>query len=438
MSEQDFQNPFAALFPCSDEGEAFKTGVIPPQEIVEDPSEPPKGAGGAQGDSHLVSHFFEDVFRITLSKEPCCCRNEPSSLVFLNEVHIALHCQTDLDESCIERAVFERLLLEEPAQHIVRRKNTDEEDSIAGVKRIMFYLYQSYHRLKKLTDCKTGPFETAHHVIVTQTASALCQPEMFPDSKLGEDFMKLFLFYHDQTGHCEVLQQFLLDVSGSVVNVEGAELAEVLTPAFAHLQAKLAGAGLFDRNLFLYIDTLNYFASSETLIKALLQHSLPRELRNGKAYQQSLLGLPLGVSCLPPSEVEPFEFFREPGRSSTQDHAITEERLSLPLVTIARTVHRLFDKILRKSIETREMLLHWLGNCLDANAGRAKIWNSQLPEVYASLHASDGFFVNLSAVLLLLCKPFAEPRSPKLFKVDPLYSAAPLSTPDKRNGVHIK
>ena len=71
-------------------------------------------------------------------------------------------------------------------------------------------------------------------------------------------------------------------------------------------------------------------------------------------------------------------------------------------------------------------------------SGREKIGSSEHPEIYSSLHASDGFFINLTAVLLLLCKPFAEPCSSKLFKVDPLYVASPLSTDTNRNGVHIK
>lgn len=70
--------------------------------------------------------------------------------------------------------------------------------------------------------------------------------------------------------------------------------------------------------------------------------------------------------------------------------------------------------------------------------GREKIGSSEHPEIYSSLHASDGFFLNLTAVLLLLCKPFAEPCSPKLFKVEPVYCTSPVSTESNRNGVHIK
>ena len=53
--------------------------------------------------------------------------------------------------------------------------------------------------------------------------------------------------------------------------------------------------------------------------------------------------------------------------------------------------------------------------------------------------ASDGFMVNLSAVLLLLCRPFASDQDPvksdqRLFKIDPLYASA---LPSDDNGVHM-
>ncbi|GFQ77316.1 ubiquitin conjugation factor E4 A [Trichonephila clavata] len=451
MSDPDYKNPFAALFPCSDENDAFKAGVIS-SEIIDRPSK--SGECGSQESSssemqssnvavskaerHNLTHFYEDVFRVTLSREPCCQKYGPASLIFLNEVHVALSYQTEIDEQCIDRAIFERLLIEDPTQHIVRRKPHTDDDEATTEKRLIFYMYQCYYRLKNFTDSKIGPLETAHHIIVSQTASAICNPELFPEAKLCEDLMKLLLHYHDEAGHCEILSQFLVDVTTSVVEISSGPLVEVIRPAFSYLQEKLATASLSDRNLFIYIDILNYFTGSDELIKALLKHSTPNEIKNGKAYQNSLLGLPLGVSCLPKSEFDRYEFFQEPSRYSNHEHAITEERLSVPLITIARNMHSLFEKILRKSSNSRELLLQWIGNCLDANSGRAKIWNSQLPEVYASLHGSDGFFINLLAVLLLLCKPFSEPCSPKLSKVNPLYCAAPLSSETLKNGVHIK
>ena len=84
MSEQDFKNPFAALFPRTDEGDAFRTGVIS-SDIIDRISKSsecssqdsnniemqgsdtvvPNNEGN---DKHNLTHFYEDVFRFTLSK----------------------------------------------------------------------------------------------------------------------------------------------------------------------------------------------------------------------------------------------------------------------------------------------------------------------------------------------------------------------------------
>lgn len=60
---------------------------------------------------------------------------------------------------------------------------------------------------------------------------------------------------------------------------------------------------------------------------------MPKEIKNGKSYQNSLLGLPLGVSCLPKSEFDRYEFFQEPSRSSNHDHVLAEERLQVVSIT---------------------------------------------------------------------------------------------------------
>lgn len=46
--------------------------------------------------------------------EPCCNKNGPASLIFLNEVHVALCNQKDLDESCIERVSSCSCLINSP------------------------------------------------------------------------------------------------------------------------------------------------------------------------------------------------------------------------------------------------------------------------------------------------------------------------------------
>ena len=68
------------------------------------------------------------------------------------------------------------------------------------------------------------------------------------------------------------------------------------------------------------------------------------------------------------------------------------------------------------------------------------MWSTQLPGVFNAMHASDGFFMNLLAVLLRLCKPFAEPKSTKLLKVQPSYCLATKGddTQLQERNVHAK
>lgn len=84
MSDQDFKNPFAALFPRTDEADAFRTGVISSDIIerinkssecssqensnIEMQTSDTVVPSNEGNEKHNVTHFFEDVFRFTLSK----------------------------------------------------------------------------------------------------------------------------------------------------------------------------------------------------------------------------------------------------------------------------------------------------------------------------------------------------------------------------------
>lgn len=96
-------------------------------------------------------------------------------------------------------------------------------------------------------------------------------------------------------------------------------------------------------------------------------------------------------------------------------------------------LHQILKNLLQRSGETRHLLLSWLGSCLQANTGRAKIWTNQMPEIF-QMYASDAFFLNLGAALVKLCQPFCKPRSPKLLTFNPTYCALKeLSEEERRN-----
>lgn len=103
-------------------------------------------------------------------------------------------------------------------------------------------------------------------------------------------------------------------------------------------------------------------------------------------------------------------------------------------------LYQILKNLLQQSGETRHLLLSWLGGCLQANMGRAKIWANQMPEIFFQMYASDAFFLNLGAALLKLCQPFCRPYSPKLLTFNPTYCMLKeLSEEERRNrNVHAR
>jgi len=89
-------------------------------------------------------------------------------------------------------------------------------------------------------------------------------------------------------------------------------------------------------------------------------------------------------------------------------------------------LHKIFLHLLKAGPEVKHKTLSWLGSCLEKNMGRCKLWNIETSMLQ---FISDGFAINLSAVLLRLCQPFiSNTESPKLLKIDPTYCAVKVRT----------
>ena len=65
---------------------------------------------------------------------------------------------------------------------------------------------------------------------------------------------------------------------------------------------------------------------------------------------------------------------------------------------------------------------------------------AQMFEFLATSQAEDGFFLNLSTLLLKMCQPFMDPLSPKLLKINPQYCAVPVGSDaigQESTGLHV-
>ena len=60
-----------------------------------------------------------------------------------------------------------------------------------------------------------------------------------------------------------------------------------------------------------------------------MKFNTPRAGSSGVAYESTLLGSILSLSCIPKREVGPYEFFNNPASQTKQEHDITESNLWL-------------------------------------------------------------------------------------------------------------
>uniref|UniRef100_A0A672ZPS1 Ubiquitin conjugation factor E4 A n=1 Tax=Sphaeramia orbicularis TaxID=375764 RepID=A0A672ZPS1_9TELE len=426
-------NPFAALFSSLADAKQFASGQKPPQSSAEPPLD---DSGESQSESENsvsdsvddnddsvaeisrsfrsrqelceqlnVNHMIQRIFLITLDNSDPSLRGGngiPPRCVYLEEMAADLDGQDWLDMDNIEQALFNRLLLLEPGNHLIYMTSCStvnlSADRDAGEKCAIPYLFACYQRAKeevtKVPEKLLSFAVRCKNLTVSNTRTVLLTPEIYISQNIYEQLLDL-----------------LLDGFSGVRTFE-----EVIVPVLDIFQGR-----------------------GHTV---LVEHIQPKDPANGLQYQKTLLGAVLSISCLlkTPGIVEGHGYFLNPSRSSAQETKVQEANIHQFMGQFHDKLHQVLKNLLQRSGETRHLLLSWLGNCLQANAGRAKIWANQMPEIFFQMYASDAFFLNLGAALLKLCQPFCRPRSPKLLTFNPTYCALKdLSEEERHNrNVHAK
>ncbi|KAG0426303.1 hypothetical protein HPB47_026571, partial [Ixodes persulcatus] len=456
------RNPFAALFPSMVDVQAFvQSGAetaprdFPPLPVTEkalatqdmDANGVPVLIGHVDdATSDDLASLLEEIFRVTTSDcNDAKTSKGPPHCVLLPTFKDSKKC---LDLNTLNELVFERLVLDDPQNHVVSKSKYADQQALAdaGETRVVFYLYQCFSRLNKVaTKLENEDYETIEKTIVSQASTCLCHCEIYPGKKIPQQVFYLLQEYHAEGGHQESLESFLKKCADCIkgrfdAEEEQVSLLEVLSHSFNLLKKKFGKVSIANRELFVLVDILKYFTKSVSMAMALLDFSTPAELVDLRSFQESLLGAPLCVSCLPRKEADPFEFFERPSQALMNEHAITESNLWLPLKGLAVELHNLFYSLLRLSPETRNRTLTWIGHCITACSERGKLWNNQVSELFMAVQSGDGFALNLGAVLLRLARPFSEPYSPKLLKVQHQYCSFEPKSEQEANAscMHIR
>ncbi|XP_054651097.1 ubiquitin conjugation factor E4 A [Dunckerocampus dactyliophorus] len=474
-------NPFAALFSSLADAKQFASG----QKSAQLPTEQPQDdSGDSQSESENsvsdsvddnddsvaeisrsfrsrqelceqlnVNHMIQRIFLITLDNSDPSLRGGngiPPRCVYLEEMAADLDGQDWLDMDNIEQALFNRLLLLEPGNHLIYMTSCSavnlSADRDAGEKCAIPYLFACYQRAKeevtKVPE-KLLPFSVrCKNLTVSNTRTVLLTPEIYVNQLVYEQLLDLLLDAFSRAQPEEVVEFVEEVVAGLLSDQEVRTFEEVMVPVLDILQGRIKDLDLCQPLLYFYLDVLLYFSHQNDIAKVLMEHSQPKDPANGLLYQKSLLGTVLSISCLlkTPGVVEGHGYFLNPSRSSSQEATVQEANVHQFMGQFHDKVHQIFKNLLQRSSDTRHLLLSWLGNCLHANAGRAKIWANQMPEIFFQMYASDAFFLNLGAALLKLCQPFCRPRSPKLLTFNPTYCAVrELSEEERRNrNVHAR
>lgn len=355
----------------------------------------------------------------------------PSRCVYLEEMAVELEDQDWLDMSNVEQAIFARLLLQDPGNHLISMTSSAtlnlSADRDAGERHIFCYLYSCFQRAKEeITKVPENllPFAVqCRNLTVSNTRTVLLTPEIYVDQNIHEQLVDLML-EAIQGAHFEDVTEFLEEViEALLLDEEVRTFPEVMIPVFDILLGRIKDLELCQILLYAYLDILLYFTRQKDMAKVFLEYIQPKDPSNGQMYQKTLLGVILNISCLlkTPGVVENHGFFLNPSRSSPQEIKVQEANIHQFMAQFHEKIYQMLKNLLQLSPETKHGILFWLGNCLHANAGRTKIWANQMPEIFFQMYASDAFFLNLGAALLKLCQPFCKPRSSRLLTFNPTY-----------------
>ncbi|KAM5245456.1 ubiquitin conjugation factor E4 A isoform 2-T2 [Ctenodactylus gundi] len=407
-----------------------------------------------------INHMIQRIFLITLDNSDPSMKSGngiPSRCVYLEEMAVELEDQDWLDMSNVEQAIFARLLLQDPGNHLINMTSCTtlnlSADRDAGERHIFCYLYSCFQRAKEeITKVPENllPFAVqCRNLTVSNTRTVLLTPEIYVDQNIHEQLVDLMLEAvqgarkYISKIHFEDVTEFLEEViEALILDEEVRTFPEVMIPVFDILLGRIKDLELCQILLYAYLDILLYFTRQKDMAKVFVEYIQPKDPNNGQMYQKTLLGVILNISCLlkTPGVVENHGYFLNPSRSSPQEIKIQEANIHQFMAQFHEKIYQMLKNLLQLSPETKHCILSWLGNCLHANAGRTKIWANQMPEIFFQMYASDAFFLNLGAALLKLCQPFCKPRSSRLLTFNPTYCALKELNDEERKikNVHMR
>ncbi|XP_068633346.1 ubiquitin conjugation factor E4 A isoform X2 [Battus philenor] len=388
-------------------------------------------------DLETVNSMVENIFHFTINSKAVDGPSSDRQLVYLEELSEANAPKTYIDLETLEQALFERLLLQDIEVNVIPKSLTSFKEHVVQ-KQVFPYLFSSLQNLQSYDQINSPVVQKAlakmRELIFRNAVTALKQPALFEDQDFSLQLVEL-LQHVDPQSH-----SFFVDLVKAFV-VDGddeshKQLSETMIPVLQRIHTDVNKSNIV--NLPIYIlPSIQIFAGNPNLAPILMEACEPKIESNGRLYQDSVLGALLSLSVLPRKANALLEFFDNPldqAATSMMENSIWNASSHL-----INNLHKIFLTLLKGGTQMKNRLLTWIGKCLKANVARGKLWNVQAGEISSATLScvSDGFMLNLGAVLLQLCQPFcATPDDTKSLKIDPTYGAV-LPEECETKSVHL-
>ncbi|GAM16890.1 hypothetical protein SAMD00019534_000650 [Acytostelium subglobosum LB1] len=279
------------------------------------------------------------------------------------------------------------------------------------------YLIGCYNRAK--TECrKKNRFFTIDATLETNLTELVIRylgivltiPDMFQNSTSihGKGPMQLLPHLNGDSVE-EITYEFLQ----SFLELYQEDKRQIFEPLFTQISTKMVQLSLIG-------NFMPYFKAFSTLIQfkqiadifITSQYWNPPQNNGAQMENATLLGAFFAPSAISKDNVILMHYFKNASEMNQTNIRDAFTSIQALLKTYHAGVHQLVRSLLKSSPEAKEAFLVWICSAIDKNFGRTKL------NVDAATTASDGFALNLCAVMILLCEAFVDVTFSKVSSVD--------------------
>ncbi|XP_058062566.1 ubiquitin conjugation factor E4 A [Anopheles bellator] len=386
---------------------------------------------------------IEKIFLITLNKNP----QKNKQLVYMEDVAQGVDSGL-LDLEVLEQALFERVLLFNPAEYLLPNDITTPSTPQVSETKVILYLYGCFERNEQPVDqndtVAADNQQKMKSLILRNACTSLKQPELYEGQNLPGQLLDIFKQAESddqQSVRAHFVSEAVREIFADAESEEDgyAVIRSIFGPMLVDVLKALRTASLISIERWV-MPFLQVFPSDKTnprLAHIFLDYTTPPAGSEGIKYSESLLGQLLSLSIMPRNHNGPYEYYENALTSNRSACDNLSSNLWNSTKLHLEMMHAFVKSFLLLGGDVRSKTLDWIGKCLHANVPRGQIWNTHhgMGMFGNQTTSPDSFSINLASVLLRLCQPLLKPQL-KVLIVDPTYCA--VREADKQaKGVHM-